>query len=222
MKLFPPANISVTSAMNAVLDTLDSISKNNLQQTADDLRNVSEGPLADSISASVSFVIAAVTRGASALEDGGRDEVTNHIGMCERTIAVVDHQAKQPGGWSCPAWQECKIYAHMYGLHSEFHITRPYILEIADTPSKCACRCVASLHALLWQDVHTQKSQPQQSAAQRSENVDSAQNNVPGDSLRNAWYHIDRSLMAGCPLHLASPIVQFLEEYKSIYAPGEV
>jgi hypothetical protein len=99
--------------MNAVLDTFSSLSRDNLQQTADDLRDVGQPDLAERICASVTFAVAALTTETTASSIYQPDELSDRICISEQIITEVERQAKRPGGWNSPAWQECKIYAHM-------------------------------------------------------------------------------------------------------------
>ena len=100
--------------MEKILDTLVSVSTDNLPQTAADLRDVDQADLADRISASVHLAVASLQPPApDALSKCSDTELADQISSCEGIVAEVDSQAQQPAGWNSPAWQECKIYAHM-------------------------------------------------------------------------------------------------------------
>jgi hypothetical protein len=99
--------------MDAIFDTLFSLSRDNLPQTVEDLKDVGQRDLAQRICACVTFAVAELTPETTASSHCQPDELSNQVSISEKIIAEVESQATRPGGWNSPAWQECKIYAHM-------------------------------------------------------------------------------------------------------------
>lgn len=100
--------------MEKILDTLVLVSTDHLPQTVADLRDVDQADLADRICTSVSCAIAALgPQDATTSTTCPENELSDRLRSCEGIIAEVDSQAERKAGWNSPAWQECKIYAHM-------------------------------------------------------------------------------------------------------------
>jgi hypothetical protein len=204
--------------MDAVLDTLVSLSTDNLPQTVDDLRGVEQSDLAERIYTCVSAAVAALRQEATETACHGED-LADQICSCEKIVAEVDCRAKQPGGWNTPAWQESKIYAHMCGLCRDFSSTQCHVSERSYSILVLWCRCAASLNARWGQDVDMCEAGVQGIA----EPLDNTSERCPQeDKLQRAWYHVDHALMSGCPFSLVSPVVLVLEQFKRSNTPGEV
>lgn len=182
---FPAAPVQPTQpgTMDAIIDTLVSISNENLPQTADDLRDQGQADVAERICTCVNFTIPALRRDTATVSS--LHEVNDHICSCELIVAEVEGQAKQASGWKSQAWQELKIYAHMYALISLYNSHRGHCaFWHVNGPCHAGVLPACMLSLALLQTCNTLSSTTMQHHQLRTETLASSVHKMPSYSMR--------------------------------------